>query len=33
MGFSRIFLKEQFSKRSVIGLGLLATGTLLPVFI
>jgi transporter family protein len=32
MGFSRIFLKEQFSKRSVIGLGLLATGTLLPVF-
>ena len=31
MGFAFIFLKEKFSKRSIIGLVLLTVGTLLPV--
>ena len=33
MGFARIFLGEWFSKRSIVGLGLLTVGTLLPVFL
>ncbi|MCL1862175.1 MAG: EamA family transporter [Defluviitaleaceae bacterium] len=33
MGFAFLFLKERFSKRSVIGLVLLTVGTLLPLFI
>jgi transporter family protein len=33
MGFARLFLAERFSKQSLIGLGLLAFGTLLPVFL
>jgi transporter family protein len=28
MGFARLFLEERFSKRSIIGLGLLTIGTL-----
>ena len=31
MGFARLFLGERFSKRSIIGLGLLIVGTLLPI--
>jgi len=31
MGFARVFLGERFTKRSIIGLGLLTIGTLLPV--
>jgi len=33
MGFARLFLSERFSPRSVIGLGLLTIGTLLPIFV
>jgi len=33
MGFARLFLAERFSKQSLIGLGLLTIGTLLPVFL
>jgi len=33
MGFARLFLGEKFSKRSLIGLGLLTVGTLLPVLV
>ena len=33
MGFARLFLGEKFSRRSVIGLGLLTLGTLLPIFV
>ena len=33
MGFARIFLGERFSRRSIVGLGLLTLGTLLPIFI
>ena len=32
MGFARLFLGERFSKRSLVGLGLLTFGTLLPIF-
>jgi len=32
MGFARLFFGERFSGRSLIGLGLLTAGTLLPVF-
>jgi len=31
MAFARLFLKERFSKRSIAGLVLLTTGTLLPI--
>jgi len=31
MGFARVFLGERFSRRSLLGLGLLTVGTLLPV--
>jgi len=33
MGFARLFLSERFSKQSLVGLGLLILGTLLPVFL
>ena len=33
MGFARLFLSESFSRRSVVGLGLLVVGTLLPIFV
>ena len=33
MGFARVFLGDQFTKRSVIGLALLTLGTLIPIFI
>jgi len=33
MGFARLFLGERFSLRSIVGLGLLTVGTLLPVFL
>jgi len=33
MGFARLFLGERFSKKSIVGLGLLTCGTLLPVFL
>ncbi|MCL2839166.1 MAG: EamA family transporter [Defluviitaleaceae bacterium] len=33
MGFARLFLGERFSKQSLIGLGLLVLGTLLPVLL
>jgi len=32
MGFARVFLGERFSVQSILGLGLLTIGTLLPVF-
>ena len=32
MGFARLFLGERFSRQSIIGLGLLTIGTLLPIF-
>jgi len=32
MGFARLFLGERFSGKSLVGLGLLTVGTLLPVF-
>ena len=33
MGFAALFLKEKFSRRSVIGLAVLTAGILLPVFV
>jgi len=33
MGFARLVLGEKFSKQSIIGLGLLTLGTLIPVFL
>jgi len=33
MGFARLILGEKFSKQSIIGLGLLTIGTLIPVFL
>jgi len=33
MGFARFFLKERFSRRSLIGLSLLTFGTFLPLFL
>jgi len=33
MGFARLFLKERFTKRSVIGLGFLVVGTLMPILV
>jgi len=33
MGFARVFLGERFTRRALVGLALLAAGTLLPVFV